>query len=370
MKRKLQILTICCFLSFLAFFSVLHMVIPDKNFSPNENRILEKMPSLTISSLISGKFMSQFSDYMQDQFPFRDVWISIKAASELALNKKVNNGVYITDNGLIAQFTEADRLQIQKNINKINMFAENTEKPVWFMIIPTAAGIYPEFLPENNLEINQKELLKKIESDLTEKVGFIPVYEELMLHKDENLYFKTDHHWTMRGAFYGYQAFCQAKGAAEKSLDEYERKIVSEYFRGTSYSSSGAFWYKGDTVEVFYKPSFTGVTMIADDQQYESMFVEENLERKDQYTYFLDGNHALTVLNSFEGEGNLLIIKDSYGHDFAPYLTEDYKKIILVDLRYYKMPVSELIKEEEIDEILILYNLENFASDTNLVFLE
>lgn len=155
-----------------------------------------------------------------------------------------------------------------------------------------------------------------------------------------------------------------------RTLDEYAYQVVSEDFKGTSYSSSGAFWYKGDVLEVFTKPDFMQVSMIADNQEFESMFVEENLQLKDQYTYFLDGNHALTILNSSQGEGNLLIIKDSYGHIFAPYLTEDYKKIVLVDLRYYKMPISDLIKQEEIDEILILYNIENFATDTNLLFLE
>ncbi len=370
MKRKLQKLTIICFISFLAFFSILHIGLPDKSFSPNENRYLEQIPSFNISSILSGKFMDQFTEYMQDQFPFRDTWISIKAASELVLNKKTNNGIYITEHGLIAQFIEADEIQIQKNTSKINEFAQKIDKPIWVMIVPTLSGIYPEYLPEHNLEVDQENLLNQIETDLNEKIHFIPVLEELKNNRDEFLYFSTDHHWTMRGAFYGYQAFHKAKGIPPSSLEDYSRKVVSEDFRGTSYSSSGAFWFKGDELEVFTKPFFKAVSMIADDQKYDSMLVEENLKLKDQYTYFLDGNHALTVLTSSKGTGSLLVIKDSYAHDLAPFLTEDYEKIILVDLRYYKLSISELIEQEEIDEILFVYNLENYSSDTNLIFLE
>lgn len=370
MKRKIQKLTIGCFLSFLLFFSVLHILLPDTGFSPNENRYLEKMPVFDFSTVVSGKFMSQFTDYVQDQFPFRDMWISLKAASELILNKKVNNGIYVTENALITQFEEVDLNQIKKNTKYINQFSQDLKIPVWVMIVPTIAEIYPENLPKYNLEVSQKELVDMIKGDLNENIHFISLLETLYLHKDEPLYFMTDHHWTMRGAYYGYQAFMQEKGLEQGSLKEYEQKVVSENFKGTSYSSSGVFWHPGDRIEVFTKPEFENVSMEADGKKYDSMFVTENLELKDQYTYFLDGNHALTYLNSAEEEGTLLVIKDSYAHDFAPYLTENYKKVILVDLRYYKLPVSDLIEQEDIDEILILYNIENYAEDTNLMFLE
>ena len=101
-------------------------------------------------------------------------------------------------------------------------------------------------------------------------------------------------------------------------------------------------------------------------EKFDSVYNDEFLSQKDKYSYYLDGNHALTeIASNSEGEGTLLIIKDSYSHCFAPMTLGNYEKVYLVDFRYFNMPVSQFIMQYRITDILVLYNAVTFATDTH-----
>ena len=144
-----------------------------------------------------------------------------------------------------------------------------------------------------------------------------------------------------------------------------------EDFYGTSYSKSGYWLAKGDTIEVYEPKNLKDVTLEitdgADTKKYSTLFLGEEFESYDKYNGFLGGNHSITRIKT-NGEGEkLLIIKDSYAHCLAPFFTENFSEIVLIDLRYYKKPLSELIENESPKAVLFMYGIDDLSQSTDIV---
>ena len=148
-------------------------------------------------------------------------------------------------------------------------------------------------------------------------------------------------------------------------------------FYGTTYSSSGFWLTKPDEIQVWNNPVNTEqnirvkITEGADTSEYGSMFFKNHLDEDDKYPVFIDGNHAYTeITNTKARGGTILLIKDSFSHSIAPFLAETYSKVILVDMRYFKNEnVSEVVAREHPEQILVLYGIDNMATDTDIVWL-
>lgn len=193
-----------------------------------------------------------------------------------------------------------------------------------------------------------------------------------MQHKDEYLYYKTDHHWTALGAYYAYRAWAQAQKIPVREQEDYKISTGSEEFYGTLYSKVNI-QMPADTVLLYEDERSYRVEYDMDGKPQKSMFSMKRLSEKDKYMVYLDGNHALTQIQQQgqkKTEKKLLVIKDSYAHTFVPFLAQDYDEVIMVDFRYNKMPVSMIIENYGITDILVLYNATNFVHDDNLYQLE
>ena len=103
---------------------------------------------------------------------------------------------------------------------------------------------------------------------------------------------------------------------------------------------------------------------------HDSLFYRERLEELDKYTVFLNGNQPLVRIHNPEGQGKCLVIRDSYANCLGAFLANTYEEVVLVDLRYYKSPVSELVANEGFDDVLVCYSLYNFLSDANFPWLK
>ena len=100
------------------------------------------------------------------------------------------------------------------------------------------------------------------------------------------------------------------------------------------------------------------------------MFFKEHLDEDDKYPVYIDGNHALTeITNKNAKGGTLVMVKDSFGHCIAPYLAENYSKVVMIDMRYYKLDVGKLIEQEKPEQVLVMYGIDNIATDTDLVWI-
>ena len=99
------------------------------------------------------------------------------------------------------------------------------------------------------------------------------------------------------------------------------------------------------------------------------MYEEKYLNEKDKYSYFLDNNHALiTITNkSLNNNNELLVIKDSYANSFIPLIAKHYEKIHVIDPRYYRLSISSYIRENNISNVLFLYNVLTLDDDMGIV---
>ena len=359
----------CCicgfFLVFLFGFSVLQLL-PDSTFSEQENRVLAQFPEWSIESAASGEFADQMEEYASDQFPFRNGWVLINHLMDRFLLKIETGGNYVLSDRIIQQFNDYDADKVLKNIRKINEFSALIVQDVDLLLIPTASEIERDRLSDFVNDVDQKQLLSEIKGLLEETVKFVDCYESLA-EAEEDVFYATDHHYNEKGAYLVYESYLQHLG---KSASEFVMEKVSDDFCGTLYSASGAYYMGCDAIwridpkeEVSVQVEYEENGIIVD-----SVYNEDNLSIKDKYTYYLDGNHSIVnITTSLTDKPSLLLIGDSYTHLMVPYLISEFSEIKVVDLRYYRLALSD--DASNYDQVLILYSLENFVEDDGLSWL-
>lgn len=349
------------------------LLLPDRSFSENENRYLAKFPAFTLSTVFSGKFMKEFETYVSDQFPGRDGWVQLKAEAQRAMGKLSNNSVYYGKSGYLLQKFQEPGEQFQKNLAALTSFLGKTELPVSILAAPTSAHVLTQYLPSGAWGYDEGLVIEAV-SQAVRDAGrggtlFLDPTAALKAHGGEPIYFRTDHHWTMLGAYYAYAALRQAKGATPPALSEYEKTVVSSNFLGTLYSKNQLWGQQKDEIAVYEKPGGQhSISFLDDAKTADSLYFPEYLEGKDQYPYFIDGNHAATILKNSDpaASGKLLVVRDSYGHCFAPFLADDYAEVHLLDLRYFNLAPSVYAGQNGITEVLLLYSTDSWATDASL----
>lgn len=374
MKKKIKIFPLSLvFVLIIASLGVMFVVSPKQERSVNEKRILATFPELTLDSLKSGEFTSELDTYLADHFPLRDTFVGINAYANLALGQNGDSGIYKGDDGyLITAPYKFDETQVEKNIKCSTAFFKGTGLKSNLMIVPTAGYIMDNVMPKNHKAYHDKDVFNIVNKYIN-GADFINLEDSFNSAKaDTQLYYKTDHHLTSQGAMVMYNEFCKANGLEQKSftLD----KTVGGFY-GTTYSKSGLWLTKPDDVEIYKCDSNNSYTVSIDDgdgfKDYDSLYFEDHLNETDKYPVFVDGNHGLVKIknNNLNNGKRLLLIKDSYAHCFSTFLIENYEEIVMVDLRYYHKSMDDLIKEYDLNEILVLYGAENFATSKEIVYL-
>ena len=386
MTKRYCIFITALFCAFIGVFLAANAITPDRTFSEMENRNLEQRPEVDLGTpeklfkdgnFFNGQFMRDFETYTTDQFVGRDTWIALKSSTERLLGKKENNDVYFADNDtLITRFDQPDAQRVTDNLNYVNNFVENVDIPVIFSLIPTQACIWADRLPEGAPNASQTNLLTQAQGAVT-GATWADLYSPLMEHKDEDIFYRTDHHWTSLGAYYGYAGLASALGYEPVPLGDYEETVRSTQFYGTVFSSSGVRWVKPDTITTYVPED--GITVVShtyDNQgnpveEPRELYVESFLSVKDKYSMFLGGNQSLGVVkNENNPDGpKLMIIRDSYADSLVPFLTAHYSEIHLLDPRYYHLSFADYAEQNGIDQALVLYSVPNFVTDQNLFWI-
>ncbi|QEK13635.1 hypothetical protein FQB35_08600 [Crassaminicella thermophila] len=358
------------FITFLFGIFVLNLITPDNSFSESENRMLAQLPKFKIKNIISGRFTERFEIYVSDQFVFKNFWVSIKSDMERLSKRGKNNGIYFGKDGYLLEDYKKANEQLRKNIESINIFANKLPNiSMYLLVVPNSVKIYEDKLPIFSSPYNQLNSIKYIKKNINQRVTFIDVYDRLKDKKDEYIYFRTDHHWTMRGAYYAYEVLSNYLGIKPYGMNDFHSEMVSDAFYGTLYSKANNRHIVPDSIEIF-KPLFDikyEVFYLDDNEYTDTLYEFKHLDKKDKYAMFLDGNHSLVkIKTSVKNNKKIAIIKDSYAHCFIPFLVNHYEEIHVIDLRYYKMDVYNYIKDHKIKEVLFLYNLAMFSADENM----
>ena len=369
MSKKYSIFITALFCAFLFGFGIIHFILPDRDFSERENRYLSQFKAPTPDTLRSGEFMEDFEDYITDQFPFRDQWIQLKALSELILGKQENNGVYLGADGqtLFAQFAAPSADELAKRVDYVNRLAGNVDVPVYFSLVPDKTYVWADRLPTNAPKVDDGWMNEAAKILAGQQVNYIDLDGAL---SGDDVFYRTDHHWTTMGAYQGYTALANAmRGSA--TVPDHKPTPVSDSFYGTTWSSAGAGWIKPDTIHIMVPEGGENgqlfIYRYPEGSPVEgSLYDLTQLEKKDKYSMFLGGNQPLGYIYNPEGTGNLLVIRDSYTDSLAPFLSLDYQTVHLFDLRYTSMSLKQYVAANQIDQVLVLYSASNFSTDLNL----
>ena len=371
MSKRYSIFLTALFCAFLGGMALLSLLLPKESFSELENRYLQKAPTLSLSAIESGKFMEEAEDYVSDHMAGRDLWVALKAWSERLSGKGENEGVYFgKDDTLLNQVSDPDETQLSQAMDFLNLLAEQSPVPIYFGVIPTSAAIWQDRLPEGAPTADEESVIRELAGE--SRAQTVDIYGALAAHAEEDIYYRTDHHWTSLGAFYGANAILSAMGREPLDLTDYTPITVSDSFYGTIFSTSGVRWVPPDSIEVYVTEDGVSVTSYPKGEPEPGKLYDASyLTKKNQYAYFLGGNQPLCVVRSGKpgAEGKLLLVRDSYADSLTPFLTERFREIHLIDLRYYRASLQDYIRENGIDEIMVLYGYSSFTTDRNLFLL-
>jgi hypothetical protein len=376
MKRKIVLLPAAVFSVFIFIFTVMFIITPKSDYSSSEKRYLEDFPETNLSSVTNGEFEKGFESYLADHFPLRNMWVGLNAYCNYCIGNNGCDGVYKCSDGWLINKPITTDNRIKTNTDTIIKFSKSAGVPVTMMTAPSTGYIMADKLPAVHDEYIDDYVFGDIKKSLKkEGIGFVDIRQKFK-NSTEQLYYKTDHHWTSEGAYEAYEEVCRALGVKAANRDFYDIKTYPDFY-GTTYSTSGFWLTKPDEIAVWcnknHKPGDIKLTITegSESKAYDTLFFDNHLKEDDKYPVFIDGNHALeTITNKNVRKGRLLVIKDSFAHTLAPFLADSFRKVTLVDVRYYKNSVTDLVKQGKYDRVLVMYGIDNFATDTDLAWLK
>ncbi len=373
--RKTKIAMAAVFMIMLFAISLVGFLMPDKEFSENENRYLAKAPQFRASKLMSGDYQQDLEAYLNDQVCFRDFWIAQKTVIQKTAGVRDIGDAYIGKDGY--QFEkilpeDVDEEQVAKNTDYMADYIQYAtdrlgEEKVSFMLLPTSGLVLQEKLPSHAILFPQEAYLDEIENAMPD-CNIIDMRERFAKETDTQLYYKTDHHWTTDGAYLAYEQWCDKTNHPNPNKSDYERIQATDTFRGTLYSKILAPDSAYDSICIYESEEITSSDMYINGTFSGGVYKEEKLLEKNKYEVFLGGNYGeVQIVNFAQKNGeNLLIIKDSFANAYVPFMVEHYENVYMIDLRYYSGNIPEYMEEKGITEVLILYNISNFISDKNI----
>ncbi len=372
-KANYSIVMGICFAAILAFFFIANVLVPDKDFSEQENRSLQTFPDFSIGEYTSGRFESKLENYANDQFIARNAFIKLKTASSVSAGSVYSNGVWKGKGGyLIEDAVDPSKELIEKDIAAISAFkAKHANIPMRMLLAPTAVNVYADKLPIFAQPADQNKYMDELFAGISEAgVQVVDVRETFEAEKDKTqLYYRTDHHWTSEGAGIAFNKLAADIGLGQKSYKLYE---VKDDFIGSLASKSGFVGGKADVMKLTMPENgLKSAIYYYDTQEKTTAFYKlKNLNKKDAYTVFGGNNHPLYTIKTPTSENRrLLLIKDSYANSMIPYLAQHYREIVVVDPRYYYDDLEDLILSEQVNEVLFLYNANTFFGDESLALM-
>lgn len=331
-KKTQQIYTIIVMAVLIFGLSIFAVLKPATDFSESERRPLEKLPELSVETVLNGDFMENFEDYTNDQFPLRDAFRSVKALAKYYLfGISDNNELYFADSHVAKLDFPLDEDSVQYASDRFNelysAYMEGKVNKVVFSVVPDK-GYY--IGAENGFPVMDYAAMEEF---FAENLGFAE-YVNIFDLIDENDYYFTDTHWQQQSITPVADKILSALGA--RPFENLEEKVATENFHGVYYGQS-ALPLKAEKITYLTNQELESMSVF----NYETgktggIYDFEKLGGKDPYEFYLSGAVPLLEIEnpSAESDRHLIIFRDSFGSSLAPLLMRDYAKITIIDTRY------------------------------------
>ena len=333
------------FFIFIASVLLANVISEDRSFSQNENRILEELPKFSFFSLRSGDFTKKFEAYCKDQFIFKDTLVCARSKLDYALGKREFNGVYI---GLDKNYYEK-YIYDEKKVDKFIKYVNDIDvKDKYIAICPDKGEVYRDRLPKGAIFSDETKVLDRYKNEI--EGTYIDLYTLMMNHKDEYIFYKSDHHWR-EGAYLAYKDIARAMGLEEMKTIE---KVTCDNFRGSLDSKSSYYNSAVDEILFYLPKNYDDIKVKGDDKEIKVLDKDE-FKNKDKYKALFSGNYGLVEIEGNpSSDKTLLIIKDSFANAVSSLLTNEYKTIYMLDKRFFNQKINDFVKENAIDTCLVL----------------
>ncbi|MCX4327525.1 MAG: DHHW family protein [Lachnospiraceae bacterium] len=368
MKKPYKIYSVIMFL-LLFIPGILVLIMPGRDFSANENRYLDKLPEINAKEIFSGELQEKVSDAFNDQFILRDFMMGLSTSFKKTIGFKDIGGVYLAkDKYYIEKTTDHDikKDQLVQNLMYLSYFTEKQKAGVYTMLVPSPGTVLSSNLPAFAPFYNPDSVYNTVNTIL-EKDGIIDLRRVFEKSSNKNFYFKTDHHWTLKGAYAAYSEYCKAAGLKPQDYNSFNPAKVNSNFYGTLYSKVIDFTAEPDSIYAVQTNQTDNATLDCDGQKRTGIYDKEYLDKKDKYAYFFGGNYGRADINTGSSTGlKLLVLKDSYANSFVPFLLKDYSQITMVDARYYNGSILDIASSGNYNHILVLYEVNNFTGEKNI----
>ena len=240
---------------------------------------------------------------------------------------------------------------------------------------PTAVGVMIE--PEYQAKLNcarQDEMLYFLHDHMSDNVVAVDTYSALVAHNSEYIYFRTDHHWTALGAYYSYAAICRELGIQAAALDSFEEVDNGEFRGSLTEKARYATKLRSDNLYAYMPAGEITMYNVYDYSKVEADILQDmtNRYKYEKYLTFLGGDYALQeIINESLPEGTTcLIVKDSFGNCFVPFMTQNYHTVYSIDYRKFnRMTIRQFVEEYDVDTVILMpYLMATQSSDGASMF--
>ena len=371
-KGKIENLIGTIFILCLLLIMVLNILLPDKEMSEEENRMLTEKPKLDWSSVTGGNFMESYENYLSDQFVGRNAWRSVKIFLDRLGGSREENGVLIGRKGQLLEKIEVpDKENLSANIEAIQGFMQAyPDIPVSMLLVPDAANILSDTIPPLATVEDQTQLINQVRKELGESVNWVDAVSVLNKHKSEKIYYKTDPHWTALGAFYTFHEAAKALDIDKDFASGHVAHPVTDSFNGTLAAKSGVNLDVKETIDIYVPKDEDNdviVNYVDEQRRTTSIYDSAKLKTRDKYGVYLGGNSSVIDIKTVSSSSRrLLLVKDSFANCFVQFLTPYFREIILVDPRYYGGNIQNIMENYRITDVMFLYSGNTFFSDNSI----
>ncbi|MBR3381936.1 MAG: hypothetical protein IKG85_02710 [Clostridia bacterium] len=381
-KNSARLALIISFCAALFALFVLLLVLPKHagELSPLEFRSLADYPfrgksAETIAGeLVKGEASANVDSFLEDHFPGRSFFIALNSYSTRLTGRNADQGVVRGKNGRLfdaPQVIDLDRART--NIERIDSFAAENGLDSCIVIVPSSALVCTGSLPALHLDYNDADLISFAQANSS---SYVP--DLLALYGSdadpERLFYRTDHHWTMSGAYECYRLIAEKLGLTPVDRSGF---LVERYnFYGSFYREAGLWLTAPDGLEIWRCEALDSMPVTIGPEEFAEehtgVYDPEKLKagEVDRYAAYLYSNNALTVIENPEGNGETaILVKDSYGNSIAPLLAMNYSRIVMIDTRYYrgKLPMpSELAAEYGATKLIVVLGTDSMVSDIQI----
>lgn len=345
-----------------------NLLFQPKTFSALENRMLSDKVLWDKDLLKSGILAERVERFVQDQFPLREIFINLKSDVQVVLGKEENNGVYLgKDDYLFEKAKKYDEKILRENIDAVNELNTRLEGKLNVLVVPPSSLINDDKLPAFADTEKENTQFQYIQNHL-QMEDRTDLHYLFMMHKKENVYFRTDHHWTQYGAYLAYRELMNSFSMTPVDNTDFTVHKTSG-FLGTYYSKfRGSFTEPEEFVLYESETADLEVEYIGENRVENRVIFKENLDLYDKYKAYLDGNYPLIRIRNAnqKNDRKILVLKDSFANAMVPYLSESFSEVHYLDLRYYNLSLKEYIEKEHFDEVILIYGMNSFGEETSL----